>query len=143
MAHTSPCGSCGLPGAQGRRATSRPYTDFAPAWPCSRWGLPGRRHHCQRRWSLTPPFHPYPIECVHGKGTFTIPSRPGGPFLWSFPWVSPPGCYPAPCSVERGLSSGGLGHLRSPGRPISRLHHTFQIHHRQPQLLGQPRFNAE
>ncbi len=34
--------------------------DFAPAWPCSRWGLPGRRHCCRRRWSLTPPFHPYP-----------------------------------------------------------------------------------
>lgn len=31
---------------------------FAPAWPCSRWGLPGRRHCCRRRWSLTPPFHP-------------------------------------------------------------------------------------
>jgi hypothetical protein len=34
--------------------------DIAPAWPCSRWGLPGRRHCCRRRWSLTPPFHPYP-----------------------------------------------------------------------------------
>jgi hypothetical protein len=34
--------------------------DFAPAWPCSWRGLPGRRHCCRRRWSLTPPFHPYP-----------------------------------------------------------------------------------
>ena len=31
---------------------------FRPAWPCSRWGLPGRWHCCRRRWSLTPPFHP-------------------------------------------------------------------------------------
>ncbi len=31
--------------------------DFAPAWPCSRRGLPGRLHYCKRRWSLTPPFH--------------------------------------------------------------------------------------
>jgi hypothetical protein len=31
--------------------------DFTPAWPCSRWGLPGRLHYCKRRWSLTPPFH--------------------------------------------------------------------------------------
>jgi len=29
-----------------------------------------------------------------------------GPFLWSFPRVTPPGCYPASCSMERGLSSG-------------------------------------
>ena len=29
------------------------------AWPCSRWGLPGRPSHLGRRWSLTPPFHPY------------------------------------------------------------------------------------
>ncbi len=27
------------------------------------------------------------------------------PFLWSFPRVAPSGCYPASCSVERGLSS--------------------------------------
>jgi len=31
--------------------------EFAPAWPCSRRGLPGRAHYCTRRWSLTPPFH--------------------------------------------------------------------------------------
>ncbi len=31
--------------------------EFAPAWPCSRRGLPGRVHYCTRRWSLTPPFH--------------------------------------------------------------------------------------
>jgi len=33
---------------------------FRPAWPCSRWGLPGQRHRCHCRWSLTPPFHPHP-----------------------------------------------------------------------------------
>jgi len=38
-----------------RCGTGRP---IAPAWPCSRWGLPGRSHRCARRWSLTPPFHP-------------------------------------------------------------------------------------
>jgi len=31
---------------------------LTPAWPCSRWGLPGRPHCWGRRWSLTPPFHP-------------------------------------------------------------------------------------
>jgi hypothetical protein len=49
-----------LPEKIGRRAASRPSKmDFAPAWPCSRRGLPGRPHCCGRRWSLTPPFHPY------------------------------------------------------------------------------------
>jgi len=43
------------------RGTSRspPQGGIVPAWFCSRWGLPGRRHCCRRRWSLTPPFHPY------------------------------------------------------------------------------------
>ncbi len=45
--------------------------------------------------------------------------HPGGRFLWSFPRVSPPGSYPAPCSVERGLSSEGLSLLRLPSRPMS------------------------
>ena len=58
-AHASPQGSCSLPEAPGGRAAPRPRTGFAPAWPCFRWGLPGRRHCCRRRWSLTPPFHPY------------------------------------------------------------------------------------
>lgn len=40
-----------------------PKTTFRPAWPCSRWGLPGRRHRCRRRWSLTPPFHPRRRGC--------------------------------------------------------------------------------
>ncbi len=55
-----PCRSSGLPGAQGVRAAPRLLAGIAPAWPCSRWGLPGRRHCCRRRWSLTPPFHPDP-----------------------------------------------------------------------------------
>ena len=38
--------------------TARRTVQFASVWPCSRWGLPGRRHCCRRRWSLTPPFHP-------------------------------------------------------------------------------------
>lgn len=43
---------------------------FRSAWSCSRWGLPGRRHYCPRRRSLTPPFHPHlfwvikPIQAI-------------------------------------------------------------------------------
>ena len=40
-----------------------PKVAFRPAWPCSWWGLPGRRHRCRRRWSLTPPFHPRHKSC--------------------------------------------------------------------------------
>ncbi len=94
LGDTLPCRSSGLPGARGVRAAPRLLAGIAPAWPCSRWGLPGRQHCCRRRWSLTPPFHPDP-----GRAR-------GGRFLWPCPRVSPPGCYPAPCSAERGLSSG-------------------------------------
>ena len=80
--------------------------DFTPAWPCSRWGMPGRRHCCRRRWSLTPPFHPCPP--VEGpRGSQRNPRPAGGCFLWPCPRVTPSGRYPAPCSVERGLSSDG------------------------------------
>ncbi len=58
---TSPWGSCSLPRAQRGRAAPRSQASFTPAWPCSRWRLPGRRHCCRRRWSLTPPFHPYRV----------------------------------------------------------------------------------
>ena len=36
------------------------------AWSCSRWGLPGRPSHLDRRWSLTPPFHSY--RPAQGRG---------------------------------------------------------------------------
>ncbi len=61
-ARASPRGSCSLPGTRKGRAAPRPRMGFVPAWPCSRRGLPGRRHCCRRRWSLTPPFHPYPTQ---------------------------------------------------------------------------------
>jgi hypothetical protein len=59
---------CGLPGTDAlplegvhMEAGSLPPSadDFVPAWPCSRRGLPGHAHYCARRWSFTPPFHPY------------------------------------------------------------------------------------
>jgi hypothetical protein len=43
--------------------------------------------------------------------------------------ISPPGCYPAPCSLERGLSSGGC--LRLPGRSCNCLHLIAAGEHRQ------------
>ena len=67
---------------------------LVPAWPCSWQGLPGRSHCWLRRWSLTPPFHPY-WHCQR----YVSVAQSG-----RFPR---PGCYPTPCSVECGLSSTG------------------------------------
>jgi len=53
---------------------------LVPAWPCSWRRLPGRRHCCPRRWSLTPPFH----HC-HLRGCM---------FLWPDRQVSPPREFP-------------------------------------------------
>lgn len=91
------------PGLKGSEPLPVPK-DIAPAWPCSRWGMPGRRHCCRRRWSLKPPFHPcQPVEGP--RGSQRNPRPAGGCFLWPYPRVAPSGCYPAPCSAERGLSS--------------------------------------
>ena len=51
---------------------------------------------------------------LHHLFTLTaIANDCGGSFLWPVRGISPPGCYPAPCSLERGLSSGTC--LRLPG----------------------------
>jgi hypothetical protein len=55
---------------------------------------------------------------------FTLTGKPGGCFLWSCARFSPPGDYPASCSLERGLSSDCIRNPRSPGRPYDLLYHT-------------------
>jgi hypothetical protein len=54
------------------------WAPIAPVWPCSKWGLPGRQHCCQRRWSLTPPFHPYPRRSATGR-SFSVALSAGHP----------------------------------------------------------------
>ena len=104
----SPPGSSGLPGAQTERAAPRPclaLLRMGVAWPAP---------------LLVPPvvsyttFSPWPQACARG-----------GLFLWPCPRLSPPGSYPAPCPVERGLSSDcpSRGGPRSPGRPTGQSHH--------------------
>ncbi len=75
-----------------RRILTNAYdASFAPARPCSRRGLPGDRHCCRPRWSLTPPFHPYqPKPIVRLAVVFCGPvrgsPRPGvtrHPAMWS------------------------------------------------------------
>ena len=67
-----------------------------PIWSCSERGMPSMPRHRGIWWSLTPPFHPYPTR---GRAVC---------FLWRCPRVAPPGCYPASCPVEPGLSSPGF-----------------------------------
>ena len=93
LGRTLPYDSSSLPGAQWDRADPRTYaTCFAPAWPCSRWGLPGR--------SVTT----YAGGLLHHL--FTLTSCEAVCFLWPFSGKLPrPGRYPASCSKECGLSS--------------------------------------
>ena len=58
LGSASPPISSGAPGAFFGTGRST-----APASPCSRWGLPGRRHCCPRRCALTAPFHPRIRRC--------------------------------------------------------------------------------
>jgi len=87
-----------------------------PAWPCSRWGLPGREGYPPRRWSLTPPFH------YHRPPSRRM--RDGYLFLWPCPGdCSPPGVtrhralrsadFPRPRAETRNRDRlADLGHLR-------------------------------
>ena len=62
---------CGLPGT--RRAAS-----IVPAWPCTGWGLPGRR-------VTAPPVRSYrTISPLPATGS-RVARRLGGVFLWHFP----------------------------------------------------------
>ena len=76
--------------------------DFAPAWPCSRRGLPGHLHYGRCRWSLTPPFHHHHFTQKDGRAVCFCGPYPAGSRLSA---VSRPGCYPTSCSMECGLSS--------------------------------------
>jgi len=82
-------------------------------WSCSGWGLPSFQCHHWNWCALTAPFHPY-----HGTACGPAAGRMATGNVW--PWctlagrfvfcgtflrVTPTGRYPAPCSVEPGLSS--------------------------------------
>jgi len=81
-----PSGSSDQPGDEAERPFV-PLFGLAPDGVCPADWSPSRW------WALTPPFHPCLalLEAVCFCGTFRR--------------VTPPGCYPAPCPVELGLSS--------------------------------------
>ena len=63
---------CDIPGTVGRAVQS-------PILSCTGLGFPCRRHCCQARWALTPPFHPYPSARGEAAGRRAVC------FLWHFP----------------------------------------------------------
>jgi len=94
-----PAVSCGLPASLEASSPRRTHANGGSAhshtWPCSRWGLPGRScHHAaggllRHLFTLACPAHAERAVCFCGPS----------------PRVAPPGHYPAPRSVELGLSS--------------------------------------
>jgi len=79
-----------------------------PIWSCSAGGLPCRRRSRGTRCALTAPFHPYLPRLAARDRRFV--------FCCTVRRVAAPGCYPACCPSEFGLSSvppSGTAILRS------------------------------
>jgi len=89
---TLPSGSCGQPG-------NRPDVLAFPYLALLRTGFTRPAGHPDCRWALTSPFRPY----LFSQAVC---------FCCTFRRVAPPGCYPASCLEELGLSSRFKG-----GRP--------------------------
>ena len=74
-------------------------------WPCSRWGLPCDPR-LRRPGALLP--HPFTLACAPERAIGGLLSAA----LFRRRPKPTPGCYPAPCSTELGLSS--IGTTRGP-----------------------------
>ena len=111
-----PHGSCSLPGTRKETGSLLTPKRLVPAWPCSCWGLPGRRITAAPVVSYTT-ISPLPSRAVYFCGPIrqVLPKNPR------------PGCYPAACPVECGLSStlssqrrDHLAGLMTPSYPYAR-----------------------
>ena len=121
-----PAVSCGLPASLEASSPRRTHAYGGSArshtWPCSRWGLPGRScHHAaggllHHLFTLTRPTFAEWAVCFCGPS----------------PRVTPPGHYPAPRSVELGLSSpcSRCSRARPPG-PLGQVYLSTQNVDRQ------------
>ncbi len=123
----SPPGSSSLPEARTERAAPRlclALLRMGVAWPA--------------------PLLEPPVVSYTTVSPLLLACARSGLFLWPCPRVSPPGCYPAPCPVERGLSSDGplRGSSRSPGRPTGHFHHIPRSFDRQRCPLSGPERRA-
>jgi len=127
-----PIRSCSLPGTHqetSRLPLAARAARLVPVWPCSWRGLPGRRiaadaggllHH-HFTLTLTPIRSHWERE---GVRRYLSVARSGT--------LRRPGCYPAPCPAECGLSSISK-RPRSPDQP-GYLHHTRFDAFRQPEM---------
>ena len=117
-----------LSGAAVARRLSRPTRGFdgtgrpapaeaglAPAWPCSRWGLPGRPCHHGRRWSLTPPFHHHQWPTASPQWLAAVP------WLSAFLWSSSVGSPRLGVTQHRALWSPDFPRPVAGARPPGRL----------------------
>jgi hypothetical protein len=95
-----PTPSSGLPGHSGEQPSNVPCLALLQVGFTLPFQSPGKR------WSLTPPFHPY--LCKQRRSVFC------GTGLR----VAPSGRYPPPCSTEPGRSSGCSHNTRSSSCPI-------------------------
>lgn len=109
--------------------------EIAPAWPCSRRGLPGRTHYCARRWSLTPPFHHHLSTRRSERLSVSVALFRQVHASRRFPR---PGCYPTSCSMECGLSSTPTTQGRDCPTSLRRFHNTRAG--RESQLYSEPIF---
>jgi hypothetical protein len=97
-----------LPIASSDQPEDRPGTYGPPIWSCSGWGLPSRPVtrplvRSYRTISPLPGAARASRGCYPSEAQCRSPGRCG--FCGTFRRVAPPGCYPAPCPVELGLSS--------------------------------------
>jgi hypothetical protein len=93
----------------------------APAWPCTGWGLPGRRVAAtpvRSYRTISPlPAPGYKLPCAAGLAGCFGPREArhlGGVFLWHFPAGFPGSVPRPPCPAVSGLSSRGRLSLRPP-----------------------------
>ena len=99
-----PAASSGQPGALRRRANTDPHKGGSPSiWPCSGRGLASR--------CVSTPL----VRSYRTISPLVAWWRPVC-FCATFRRVTPPGCYPAPCPVEHGLSSAARPKADDRGR---------------------------
>jgi hypothetical protein len=105
-------GSSNLPGSAIGPIEMLPYLVLLRAG----FGLP--RLLPAARWALTLPFHPYPSTHLPDLSIRKVRS---GRYLFcaTFRRVAPPGCYPAHCPAEFGLSSPAATSSASPLRAMA------------------------
>ena len=114
-----PTPSSGLPGHSGEQPSNVPCLALLQVGFTLPFQSPGKR------WSLTPPFHPYP--CKQRRSVFC------GTGLR----VAPSGRYPPPCSTEPGRSSGCSHNTRSSSCPIRPS--SIAVHGTMNRRKNQPR----